>query len=688
MKIEKIIVNNFRNINYFELDITSKTTIIKGANELGKSNLLNAVNLFLTGCLFTDNYGKGENDIDSIIPSHIEDANPEITLVINGIYYTKVYKTTYERGTKRINGHAWEYRINDTKYTKAQFEAMFDNAIGYSNKLVGVNEKRFLTDPLYLLFKLANEANGTKKLRDFLEINLNCNISNEEIFAADEMFLPLKKIENSYLGDFEKAYSDLGSKIREKENLIKGINATLPSDDECVVVSLVKDELELELAKLVDKKNRILNQDNSKLNEIAIELKSLELERKQIISDYEINKKAQLSDLESKKAEVIKKCNENYNKAISKFNEQLLIVKNELAGYQSQLSYSQSALKKTNGSINYFENDINSLNEKRNSLIAEYNSVKNEQISDYITCPHCGGIINDPKFEEKKKEKLARISQDGKTVKVALDLAKAKLIEEKELASKLEDEVLNLVSSISKSNDLIKELEDKINSVKKEDISALLNDLDNKIMAINNETPDTAKIDDAISKLNTEIELLQSNDNSQIQSSIDDIDSKILEIKSKIKEEEKLENNNKARIKALDDIKSIEREINELEYLKNLTMEFVNTKIQKLNDKVKDKTGVEFIMLEANLGDGSLKKTCYAVVDGVEFSNVNTAQKYEIGIKIIEKIRETAGITDDLPILIDKLESIDEEAKIFNLTNLAIICTRVGTEKNIEIIRG
>ena len=688
MRIEKVILKNFRNITSFEFEINSDTTIIKGANELGKSNLLNAINLFLTGCLLTDNYGKGENDIDSIIPKDEVDGNTEITLVVANVQYTKIYKATYERGTKRINGHAWEYRINDTKYSKAQFDMLFDNAIGYSPKLVGVNEKRFLTDPLYLLFKLAYEPNGTKKLRDFLEINLNCNINNEEVFAANEKFNALKKIESSYLGDFEKAYSDLGSKIREKENLITGIKATLPNDDECVVVSLVKDDLELELAKLLDKKNRISNQDNSKLNEISLELKALELEKKQIVTSYESNKQEKIKNLENKKAEVIKKCNDDYNNRVANFKEQLGIVKNELAGYQYQLSYSQSALKKTNGSIGYFENDINALSEKRNNLIAEYNSVKNEQLSDYITCPHCGGIINDPKFEEKKKEKLTRISQEGKTVKVALDLAKARLQENKELAEKLEDEILDLVSSISKSNDLIRELDDKINSIVKEDISNILNELDNSINAINSGCADTSEVDAAIEKVNQEIELIQSKDDSQIKASIEELDSKILELRAKIKDEEQLENNNKAKIKALEDIKAIEREINDLEYLKALTMEFVNTKIQKLNDKVKDKTGVEFIMLEANLGDGSLKKTCYAVVDGVEFSNLNTAKKYEIGITIIEKIRETAGIENDLPILIDKLEGIDFEDKIFNLTKLPIICTRVGTNKNIEIIRG
>ena len=98
MKITKVEVTNFRNLKHevFELK-PNEASIIVGKNGLGKSNLLNAINYLVADCLLTDNYGKGENDIESIVPiSHQKGEHTEVSIWLSsGAKFTKIYKTYF-----------------------------------------------------------------------------------------------------------------------------------------------------------------------------------------------------------------------------------------------------------------------------------------------------------------------------------------------------------------------------------------------------------------------------------------------------------------------------------------------------------------------------------------------------------------------------------------------------------------
>ena len=66
--INKIEISNFRNIKHIVLNFEKLISILTGANNIGKSNTLNALNWLLTNTLLTDKWGTGENDLNSIVP--------------------------------------------------------------------------------------------------------------------------------------------------------------------------------------------------------------------------------------------------------------------------------------------------------------------------------------------------------------------------------------------------------------------------------------------------------------------------------------------------------------------------------------------------------------------------------------------------------------------------------------------
>lgn len=688
--IEKVIVKNFRNLEYYEFDITSKTTIIKGDNKLGKSNLLNAIHLFITGYLLTDNYGKGETDIDSIVPTGQSkgDDHTEITLVVNGQVFTKIFKVAYETKTHRRNGHSWEHRINGTKFSKSAFDEKFDAEVKFTPTLKVVNEKRFLTDPLYLLFKLANEANGTTKLRNFLEENLNCSVTNDEVFELNSELECIKHYEKQYLGDFELAYKELTKKADGIDAQCNVIIKGLPTLDKCVIHSAVKDDLLMDLAKALDKKERVSKPDNKRVQELNLELKSWELERKAREQEFNESKEIDIKLLQDKKLGIIKANAEARNKAYSKIDEQIKTLEVELNNYEYQKKYAQSMMGNVENSIKYFENEVISLTEKRKNLADQYNEVANSKPSDFITCPHCAGLIVDPKFEEKKKSELSRISTEGKLVKTSLDTAKRNLEENQDKLNTMESDVIKFTSSINETKKLITELRQKRNSIGVEDITEQIAVIDEELRTLGAKQCDFTDIDSKIKEINDQMSLIEGNTSIEADAMIKAIEEEIIQIKAKIEAESELEDNFKKRKQGLEEIKKLEQQINDINFDKGKIFKFIQCKIEILNSKVSNKTGVEFVMLEPNLGDGTLKKTCYAVVDGVEFANLNTADKYKVGIRIIENVRKAKNISNDLPILMDRLEAIGQESSLYDLTSLPMVCTRVGTNKNIEILRG
>lgn len=93
--IEKLEVSNFRNIKHIDLCFKNSTSILTGANGIGKSNTLNAANWLITNTLLTDKWGTGENDLQSVFPKdYIKGQEPCVTITFkNNVTFTKKFVT-------------------------------------------------------------------------------------------------------------------------------------------------------------------------------------------------------------------------------------------------------------------------------------------------------------------------------------------------------------------------------------------------------------------------------------------------------------------------------------------------------------------------------------------------------------------------------------------------------------------
>ena len=171
-----------------------------------------------------------------------------------------------------------------------------------------------------------------------------------------------------------------------------------------------------------------------------------------------------------------------------------------------------------------------------------------------------------------------------------------------------------------------------------------------------------------------------------IQEELNNIDNNINNINNYIYEENIKKAKYTEKLEYQEQLKKNQITLNNNESLLARCNAFIQKMISLINEKATEKTGLTFVMLEENLSNDGIKEVCYATINNIPFKDVNTATKIKYGIKFIEKLKELLG-SNDLPILVDRMESIDSIEAIKTMSNTEqIICTRVSNDENITII--
>lgn len=144
--------------------------------------------------------------------------------------------------------------------------------------------------------------------------------------------------------------------------------------------------------------------------------------------------------------------------------------------------------------------------------------------------------------------------------------------------------------------------------------------------------------------------------------------------------QKEVNNENRKRISVLE---SEERELSEkiakLEGQEFLGEQFIKTKVELLESTINEKfENVNFKLFDIQI-NGGLNETCEALIDGVPFSNANTASQINAGIDIINTLSRHYNVT--APIFIDNRESVNNIIK----TNSQVINLVVSQDKELRV---
>ncbi|HHS9351812.1 TPA: DUF2813 domain-containing protein, partial [Clostridioides difficile] len=626
-------IENFKGIKELHIDFNNVTNVF-GENATGKTSIFDA----FTWVMFDkdsknrsvfeikplDQQNKVIRGLVTTVTAVLEVNNKEIKL-------TKKYeeKWTRKRGESEatFTKNETTYMINDTPIKKSE----------YVKEIAEIAEEeqfKLLTNPYFF----SNELNWKKAREVILEI---CgDITIEQIIETKQELTPL-------ITEFEKENNIdkiIKNRKASKNNLSKEKEEIPIRVNECnnSMYNIDFEEIEAQL-----------NAKKSDLEAVEDKLLSGTKANEQILKDKE-----KIFELKQETQSIKQSASEKGNKK-----------RNELLKEKDDLQYN---IKNLRNNLVYLERDSELKETLRKRAIEKTTNLrdkwtkKSKETLDLSViqteCPTCKRPLDLEDIEEKKKEMLDNFNLNkAKELKEIAELGKSKN-DDVELFN---TEIERLKVDINKTLEEIQGKAVLLDKIKKElestksteiysadeekrltEISAEIKELEEKI---NNKDVDKNidELKENKKKLAVEIELL----NKELAKR--DINKELLDRKEQLLEKEK----------------ALGIELAHQEKILNLCELFIKTKVSLLESNISIKfKNVTFKLFKEQI-NGGIEEICEALVNGVPFSNVNTAGQINGGLDIINTLSNHFGVK--MPIFIDNRESvndlIDIDSQVINL---------------------
>lgn len=621
VRIKEMKFLNFKGLRDLTVDFNDKTTNIYGRNGSGKSTIFDGFTWLMFG---KDSQDRKVFNIKTLDENGI--AIPRIPhevsaiLDVNGeeIEITRRYneKWTKERNsaTEKFTGHEEERLYNGVPCSVKEFNEKID-------AICPENVFKFITSPLYFM------SQKMQTQRDMI-FRMAGGISEEDVAKGNEEFENLlKKLTGKSLEEYQR---EINAKKRRIKNEIESIPSRIDERKRDVPEKENWKALETELAEKVKERSAIKEQilDESKAYEQA--------------SADRMKKAKELNKVRSEKSEleysIEEKSLKKYHAELSKKQQREQALENEkrtLSRYESDLKEKSNLLSK--------------LNEKRSSLIAEWKSIKANQLTfkeDDFSCPTCERPFEVDRIDSIRDEVTNKFNTEQAN---KLDLNKQSGLRTKESIDTLTNEIKGLEELIIEVKKNIEnlELENRLSgALQKPDVD--YNSDKKYIDLCNKET-------DLVNQLEEEIEA-PSNESLAIKET--EVNTAIDELKKRLAKKDAIDKNNQ-RIHELETMHRIQsQELTELEGVEYIIQSFTKACRESMESKVDEMFEVVKFKLFDYQINGAEIETCEATVDGVPFSDLNSAGKINAGLDIINAICNFEEI--NAPIFIDNAESVNK----------------------------
>ncbi|WP_105176895.1 DUF2813 domain-containing protein [Clostridium cagae] len=651
IKLKKLELKNFKGIKELTVTFGTVTTIL-GKNGIGKSTIFDGFNWLLFG---KDSHDKKDFEIQTLDGNNdvIHGLEHYVTgyLEINGA--EKTFKRTYKekwqktRGSaeKELKGCTTDFEIDDIPVKQKEYQAAI-------SELVDENLFKMITNPLYF-----SSLNWTKQREILLDII--GDISEENVINYNKALSPLKKLLTDGIDNFNKRTKASISKLKEQ---VKSIPYRI---DECnnSIVEINFSEFELKKAHIQSKINLIDEQiaDASKINEEKLKLQD-EL--------YELKE-----ERSKKQQQVLKSANKPLDDIQNNINQ----VRNSVQDLAYKIQDSEREKERKLEYIEAMKEDLEHQKLDKQELLNKYHTEDDKEFefdTSLTCCPTCGreyetdkleGIKTnaESRFNGEKSKLISKIIADGKIV--AADIEK--------ITIKIEDceKEIEETATLIKGMKLEKlSLDEKLELLEKEKEPLTFTEE----LHFEGEEELKANID----QLKNQIEEFKKADNSELKAEKIILQEELEDI-TKMLGKKDTNSDLKKRMEELNkEEKELQIKIAELEGQQFLGEEFIRTKVELLESSInkKFKGSVTFKLFNQQV-NGGLSETCEALINGVPFSNANTASQINAGLSIINTLCEHYNIS--APVFIDNAEAVNE----INKTDSQLIKLVVSLDKELKV---
>lgn len=622
IKIKSLELLNFKGIRDLKIDFSDGVTNISGKNGSGKTTIFDAFTYVLFG---KDSKDRKDFNIKTLdgngkpiakLPHEVK-----ATIVVDGetIELQRRYleKWTKRRGSavEEFTGHEEERYYNGVPCSVKE----------YSEKVANICSEdvfKFITNPLYFT------AQKTDIQRAML-FRMAGGVSDEDIARGDKDF------ENLLACLTGKTLEEYKREIQAKKKRIKlsidGIPARIderkrdvPEEEDWASIEAQKKEHQKQLdnldAQLADVAKQM--QEASKAQQALVE-KLSQVRRDKINRRTELEKEL-LNDYKVKLAE--------QESAKRKLGD----VKHKLDDFTHKLQVANA--------------DVAELQNKRNDLLAEWRAINAETLTfteNDFTCPTCGRPLEPEDIQRRQKDMMVKFNAN-KAEK--LEINKIKGLDVKRKIEDLSEQLESLAK-------LTEEYSQKYRDIAQDPILS-------QEITIPETEPVVLKDEQFIKLTDEEMSLseqlqqeLPAFDTTDIKVQKTAISERIAELDKRLANKDIIERNNERIASLEEELRVQSQELATLEGVEYIITKFNKAKVDAIEGKINAMFDVvKFKMFDIQINGGEIE-TCEAMVDGVPYSDLNTASKINAGLDIINAICRFEGV--NAPIFVDNAESIN-----------------------------
>lgn len=670
VRLKKLSLTNYRNLEHIELDFQGKDSAIVGENHIGKTNTLESLFVLLDNTLI-DNSAS----IERIKP--ISDtkkvASIEATFDVDGEEFSarKDYGEEWVRArgsdTLSMKGHFQKLYIQGTKVERASdYYSNIREKFGIEAKDSDkIDIVRMLLSPTYL--GDMGEGKEWTAFRAFI-IRLVGDVSDEDVFEKYAELCPIRE-------DLRKQGGSVDNLKRKYKQDCDGLKWTI-SSKEAVIENLEKTEKPTDEAVSIAK--RAIDEHDDAIAALRSEKGSdVESERLQrLLSE----KQSQLIDLQqmAKSANGFDQNREKIEAAKAKYAQ----ANKDLSDALSERSDALIQKQREEVRIKTLESERVSVSESANEpFIARIREIDRGEQSVEETCPMCGQHLPDEAIAEAKAKLAERLASERSDL-----IAKCK--KNKARRAEIDADIVSAKESIAKIEDALDEISSKIEAAKTKMEESQSEASNIPAFEERKETEEEAS-------LKREIRTLEENlkeSRSAFQRGVSDKNSAIVEHQEAKKPYQKtlddlayyqrqMENLEKEK----EVLKAMQKDLVSLEQKRECANQFLYAKLKMLDENVSKVFGsIKFKLIQENI-NGGFDPVCKPYIfdtiknesTGVPWASGSKSEKVETGIAILEAIKKNLGLPN-LPLLFDEGGEISSDTMEKRLpTDSQIICVKV-----------
>lgn len=632
--LKSISLLNFKGIRSLTVNFTDQENSIRGDNATGKTTIMDAFTFLLFG---KDSSGRADFNIKTLdssgTPIHNLDHEVSAVLLMNGetITLKKIYreKWTKPRGQKEqvFSGHETTYYYNDVPLAQKDYNIKIE-------QICPEKVFKLLTSPLYFP--------GTPWLEQRQTL-IQCAgaISDEEIVSQNPLYADLiRGIQGT------KTLEEYKREIAMKKKRIKDDLEQIPARIDEVQRSMP----EAQDWNFIESEIRTAQENITKIeSEIADMHKGLEGS-----NSGRIDLQKQIGKSKTIKENIEHEAITHIDNLKYEYDRTLRTRSQHVRDFEEIIRLKENTIKGLNL-------EIESLKERREKKLAEWHTINNETLSfshDTI-CPTCGQYLPEGFLSGKKAEAESKFNEN-KAYRLSVNVSEGKRIAES---------IRDAEKNITIAQGVISDTTLKLNELNAQVIKEPEYQSEKAVFLQSRKYDSLASLIQGLEKELSELGETSAPDTSILQSKKGEEISKLDSLKKELGKRDQISsgNNRIATLKA--DQQKLSQELADLEKTEYLIAGFNKAKIEAVESRINNMFRIVRFRMYNEQVNGGLAETCECIVDGVPYSDLNSAMKINAGMDILSTLSEKFGVY--APIFVDNRETINDllpvKSQVINL---------------------